>query len=108
MLPPSEWTLFNSFMLTFLRIEDKLMELTERPDTDTPPNLGEPEEPSPEFQESQEVEPVDQDKPLSEIWLEKVECSPQSRPIEDGTEKSILNKRDTPPLQPLPLLELLH
>jgi hypothetical protein len=51
------------------------MELIPELDTNMPPNLGEPEEPLPEFLEFLDQELTDPDKPLSVICVERVECS---------------------------------
>lgn len=51
------------------------MELIIKPVWNIPPNLGEPEEPLPEFPELEDPELIDQDKPLSETCVEKEECS---------------------------------
>lgn len=80
------------------------MELTPELVTNIPPNLGEPVEPSPEFQEFPDPEPTGADKPLSVTCAVKEECSPPSTHGEDGTEELIKNKKDMPllPLLPLP------
>jgi len=76
--------------------------LTQELDTSTLLSLGVLVEPLPEFQEFQDLVPTDQDKPLLVICVEVVECLPHYTHGEDGTEESILSKRDTP----LPLLLL--
>lgn len=58
-----------------LKTEDKDKELTSMLVWNTQLNLGEPEEPLQEFQEFQDQEPTDLDKPLSVTCVEKVECS---------------------------------
>jgi len=78
------------------------MESTEELDKNTQLNPGEPEEPWPEFLEYPEVVPTELDKPHSETCVARVECSHPSKPGEDGTEKSMSNKEDTPLQVPWP------
>lgn len=68
----------------------------------TLPNPGELVEQWPEFQESEEAEPAEVVRELSETCVEREECSPLSRHGEDGTGKSTSNKEDTPLLPLLP------
>jgi len=57
------------------------------------------------FLVSLEVEPTEPVKELLETCVEEVECSPLPRSGEDGTERAILTKEDSPSLLPwLPLL----
>jgi len=72
--------------------------LTQELDTSTPPSHGVLVEPWPEFQEFQDLVLTDQDRPLSVICVEVVECLPPYTHGEDGTEESISSKRDTPSL----------
>lgn len=55
---------------------------------------GDQVEPLLEFQELPVQVHKELDKPLSVIWLEKVECLLHLKHGEDGTEKLILNKED--------------
>lgn len=75
--------------------------LTQELDTSTPLSPGELVEPLPEFQEFQVLVPTDQDRPLSVICVEVVECSLHYTHGEDGTEELISSKRDTPLPPPL-------
>lgn len=68
------------------------------------PSLGEPEELSLVFLEFLEEVPTDQDKELSETCAERVECSLPLESGEDGTDESMLRRRDS--LSPQPLLDL--
>lgn len=69
-----------------------------------PLNPGELEEPSLVFLEFLEEVPTDQDKEPSETCAERVECSPPPESGEDGTDESMLRRRDS--LSPQLLLDL--
>jgi len=69
-------------------------------------NPGEPEELLLVFPESLDQEPIEPDKLPSVICVEKEECSLLLKPTEDGTEKLMWLKEDTP-LLPLLLPQLL-
>ena len=79
--------LYNSFTAISIKTEDKLTVLTQNKVTNTQLSLGVPVEPWPEYQELVVLVPTDPDKLPSEINAEKVECSPPSKPGEDGTEE---------------------
>lgn len=75
----------------------------------TQQNPGELVEPLLVFPEYLDQELTELDKPPSVTCAEREECSLPSKPTEDGTEKSILPKEDTPlllPSLPLPLTPL--
>lgn len=75
------------------------MESITKLDINTQPNPGEQVELWLESQESVVLVLAEADKVLSVTCVERVECSPQLKPTEDGTENSILIKRDMPLLQ---------
>lgn len=77
------------------------MELMSKPVWNTVLNPGEQVEPWPEFQELEDQVPTDPDKPPLVTCVEKEECSPLSKLTEDGTEKLMWLKEDTPLLLPL-------
>ena len=79
--------MFTTYTKEFPKTEDKLTELFLIKVTDTLLNLGEPVEPSQEFQESVDQVLTDLVKPLSVTCVEKVECLPHYTFGEDGTEK---------------------
>lgn len=60
------------------------------------PNLGVQVELLQEFQESVDLEHIDQDKVLLEICVERVEWHSLYKLGENGTERSIFDKEDMP------------
>jgi hypothetical protein len=71
----SEMMLCNLFTPTSPRTEDKLMESSDGPDRNTPPNHGVLVEPLHVFQESQDLVLTEVDKVLSVTCAEKLACS---------------------------------
>merc|ERR1712107_194140 len=65
-------------------------------------NPGELAELLPEFPESEVEVPTGLARELSVTCAEEDVCSPQPRPGEDGTGRSMLPRRDTPCAPPLP------
>ena len=85
--PQLDWILFNSFMLIYLKIVDKPMELTQKLVWSTQPNHGELVELLLVFQEFLDLVQAELDREHSEINVEKEEWVILWKLIEDGTEK---------------------
>jgi len=72
------------------------MELIQKPEWNTPLNLGVPVEPLLVFPVFLDLVPTDQDKLLLVISAEKEECLLHWKFGEDGPEELTLNTKDTP------------
>ena len=100
--------LFISCTPTLQRTEDKDMPFTGLQDKNTLLNHGVLVEPSQEFQEFQDQELTDQDRPHSVTCAEVQECLLHLRSGESGTERLTPPKEDTLLPQPLLHLPVLH
>ena len=72
------------------------MESSIRQDINTQPNPGVQVELLLEFQELEDLVPQEVDREPLVTCVEREECLPHSKPIEDGTERPISTKRDMP------------
>ena len=86
----------TSFTAPSLRTEDKVTPFSGKPVLNTPPNHGEPVEPSQESLESLVPELPELVKPLSVTCAERLECSLHLRSGENGIKDATSPKEDMP------------